>query len=248
MAQAALLSHKAIPAKADSAEGCSCKTRISRGGCAGCEERKRANPSSPSPERALRGMGKDLSRTPASNGVPLFAGPSKALGELGEEREQAKPPPMAGSATIKCDGKGGYEVLLNGWSGAKCGTKNCVIAHENSHKADWQAKWPDGCKNQPKGYLPKGDPPDKPLMTVAEYNAFLKKSECKAHTADLNCAKALPKPKGCKTTVDDYIKLTEKQRDNYCPKGHSTAAKVGIGLAVGGLAGAVVGAFSDVLF
>jgi uncharacterized membrane protein len=107
--------------------------------------------------------------------------------------------------------------------------------------ADWKAKWPKGCVGQAKGYVPKGDPPDDPLMTVAEYNKFLKASECKAHTADLACAEALPKPAACVKTVDDYIKLTRDQKAKWCPS-LSTGAKVAIGAGGGALAGAGVGA------
>jgi hypothetical protein len=143
--------------------------------------------------------------------------PAKAITDFDEDSAfDEKPNPYAGSATIKCDGKGGYEILLNGWSGASCGTKDCVIKHESSHMADWKAKWPTGCKDQPKGYLPKGDPPDSPLMTAAEYQAFLKDSECRAHTVDLNCAQALPKEGGCKKTVEDYVTLTTTQKATWC--------------------------------
>lgn len=127
-----------------------------------------------------------------------------------------KPGPTAGSATIQCDGAGDYEIVLNSYATATCGTKDCVVKHESSHKADWKAKWPTGCKDQAKGYLPKGDPPDNPLMTVAEYNAFLKASECTAHTADLACAEALPKEGDCKKTVEDYIALTKTQKATWC--------------------------------
>lgn len=167
-------------------------------------------------------------------------GPTKALSTEPEPEPSAKPRPQAGSATIQCDGSGGYEVVLNGWSGAACGTKSCVIAHETSHMDDWKAKWPTGCKDQPKGYLPKGDPPDSPLMTVAEYGAFLRQSECKAHTVDLACAEALPKTGACKKTVEDYIKLTRDQKANYCPSNAVVGAILGLGL--GGIAGAAIGA------
>lgn len=166
--------------------------------------------------------------------------PTKARGSLPEGRDKAKPSPYQGSATIQCDGSGDYEIVYGSWATATCGTKDCVTMHESSHMSDWKAKWPTGCKGQPKGYLPKGDPPDSPLMTVAEYSAFLKKSECKAHTVDLACAEALPKPKGCDKTVDDYIKLTREQKANWCP-GLSSWAKVGIGVGGGALAGAGVG-------
>ena len=143
--------------------------------------------------------------------------PGKALNETVTDGKEEKPSPEQGSATIQCDGSGGYEVVLNSWAGAPCGTESCVTAHENSHIADWKGKWPTGCKDKSKGYLPKGDPPDNPLMTVAEYNSFLKQSECTAHTVDLLCAEALPKTAECKQPVEDYISLTKRQRAQFCP-------------------------------
>jgi hypothetical protein len=142
--------------------------------------------------------------------------PAKATTEAAEEMEQDKPRPMNGGASIQCDGSGDYEITYGSYATAACGTKDCVTAHENSHIEDWKAKWPNGCKNQPSGYVPKGDPPDEVLMTVAEYKAFLKASECKAHTADLKCAKALPKPEGCGSTVRKYIRLTRRQKRKWC--------------------------------
>ena len=167
--------------------------------------------------------------------------PSKSSTAGAEGLDQEKPSPMQGSATIQCDGSGNYEIVYGTWAGATCGTKGCVTAHESSHIADWKSKWPTGCNGQPKGYLPKGDPPDKPLLTAAEYKTFLKESECKAHTVDLACAEALPKPAGCEKTVDDYIKLTRDQKANWCPS-MSRGAKVGVGIAGGAVAGAGVGA------
>jgi hypothetical protein len=169
--------------------------------------------------------------------------PAKALGAVSEERGERKPSPRQGAASIQCDGAGGYEITYGGWAGTGCGTKSCVTAHESSHMADWQAKWPSGCQGQPKGYLPKGDPPDNPLMTASEYSAFLKASECKAHTADLACAEALPKPAGCEATVDDYIKLTREQKANWCPS-LSRGAKIALGAGGGALAGAGIGALA----
>lgn len=166
--------------------------------------------------------------------------PTKARGALPEDRDKAKPSPYQGSATIQCNGSGDYEIVYGNWASATCGTKDCVTMHESSHVADWKAKWPTGCKGRPKGYLPKGDPPDSPLMTAAEYGAFLKESECKAHTVDLACAEALPKQKGCDKTIDDYIKLTREQKANWCP-GLSRGAKVGIGIGGGALVGAGIG-------
>jgi hypothetical protein len=162
----------------------------------------------------------ELKRKPANDNYSKTLSderfPRKSISEEPEMEEESKPSPYNGSATIKCDGNGGYEIVYNGWDSATCGTKDCVTTHENSHISDWKAKWPTGCNGQAKGYLPKGDPPDNPLMTVPEYNVFLKDSECKAHKADLKCAKSLPKPNGCKNIVEDYIKLTETQKKKWC--------------------------------
>jgi hypothetical protein len=140
---------------------------------------------------------------------------AKATDVTPEDDTEEKPSP-AKDATIQCDGTGGYEIVYGDYEGATCGTKNCVTVHENSHIADWKAKWVDGCKGQAQGYLPKGDPPDVPLLTAAEYNAFLKDSECRAHTKDLECATKLPKTKECAETIDNYIKLTKDQKANWC--------------------------------
>jgi hypothetical protein len=166
----------------------------------------------------------------------------KAVGETPTDYGERKRRPQNGSASIQCNGAGGYEITYGSYAGATCGTKDCVTAHESSHMADWRAKWPTGCQGQPRGYIPKGDPPDNPLMSVSEYDAFLKDSECRAYTADLQCAQALPKAGACKNTVEDYIKLTEKQKGHWCT-GLPTWAKVliGIGAAAGaGLIGGLI--------
>jgi hypothetical protein len=168
----------------------------------------------------------------------VAARPTKSLSPAVEHRDEEKPSPAQGGATIQCDGSGGYEIVYNGWAGATCGTLACVTAHEASHMGDWRSKWPTGCRGQARGYLPRGDPPDSPTMTTSEYSSFLKQSECKAHTVDLNCARALPRAAGCDATIDGYIKLTEDQKSNFCP---GLGAIIGLGLA-GALAGAGIGA------
>src|SRR5216684_220851 len=167
--------------------------------------------------------------------------PGKAVGVKADDHGEVKRSPRQGDATIQCNGAGGWEIMYGTYAGATCGTKNCVTAHESSHMEDWKAKWPNGCTGKARGYLPKGDPPDNPLMTVPEYDAFLKDSECKAHTADLNCAESLPKTGAFKTTVEDYIKLTKEQKANFCT-GLPTWAKVLIGLGAAGLVGGLVAA------
>jgi hypothetical protein len=144
-------------------------------------------------------------------------GAAEALDETERTDEGGKPDPHnGGDATIQCDGKGGWEVMLNGKAGAPCGIPGCTTKHEQSHIADWKAKWPNGCKNQARGYLPKGDPPDDPLMTVAEYNDFLNKSECKAYGVGLACANGLDTKEPCKTPVQDYKDLCTTWQKHYC--------------------------------
>lgn len=119
-------------------------------------------------------------------------------------------PPHAGDATIVCDGAGGYRVDLGSWAGAPCGTEGCVRTHENQHIADWKGRWPDGCKGKPDGgQIPLGGP---------GYAAFLKASECRAHTVDLICANVLLQTAtgDCKAKVQKYVDLTEQQRKHWC--------------------------------
>jgi len=117
------------------------------------------------------------------------------------------------SATIECQ-SGDYVVKLNDWAGKPCGISDCVTVHESSHIDDWRGRWPSGCKkddgtNQADGYLPTGGD---------GYDEFLKKSECTAHTKDLDCAEAkLKDAKGeCKTKLEKYVKLTRDQKAGYC--------------------------------
>lgn len=195
----------------------------------------------------------DFNQLGARNSNASGAVPYKSLAAVLENSDQEKPPPRQGSASIQCDGSGGYEITYGGWAGTTCGTLACVKAHEGSHMADWRAKWPTGCVGKPQGYLPKGDPPDSPLMTASNYKEFLKQSECKAHTIDLACAEALPKTPACQTTIDNYIKLTQDQKANWCPSlsrgekiafgiGGGAAGGAGIGLLAGGPVGAAIGA------
>jgi RHS repeat-associated protein len=79
------------------------------------------------------------------------------------------------ASTIQCDGKGDYEVV-NVNKGCDA---NCSRAHEESHIADWKAKYgADSCRNKKKGYLPHSGP---------GYDAFLKQSECKAYRIGKAC-------------------------------------------------------------
>jgi hypothetical protein len=119
--------------------------------------------------------------------------------------------PRAGDATIVCNGTGGYRVDMGSWAGAPCGIEGCVRRHEQQHIADWQGRWPDGCKGKKNGdTIPLGG---------TGYAAFLKASECSAYTVERNCiaplaAKAKTEP--CKTRLKDHLDDTERQKKSYC--------------------------------
>jgi hypothetical protein len=138
--------------------------------------------------------------------------------ETGSEEEEElavariPPRPAQAAATIVCDGKGGYRVDMGGWAGAGCGIEKCVRRHEQSHAADWKARWPKGCKGKKNGdTIPLGG---------KGYAAFLKKSECKAYTTELTCVtgkytKAKAKDP-CKKTLKDHRDDTAAQKKTYC--------------------------------
>jgi hypothetical protein len=118
--------------------------------------------------------------------------------------------PRADSATIVCDGRGGYRVDLDGWAGAACGLEGCIRAHEESHIADWKGRWPDGCKDKADGAtIPLGGP---------GYDAFLKASECRAYTAELACnGRLLDAARGdCVKTITDHRKADVAEQKRYC--------------------------------
>jgi hypothetical protein len=122
------------------------------------------------------------------------------------------PRPRQGDATIVCDGKGGYRVAMGAWAGAGCGIEGCVRRHEQSHIADWKARWPKGCKGKKDGdTIPLGG---------KGYAAFLKKSECKAYTVELTCVTGKhTKTKAkepCKKTLKDHMDDTAAQKKLFC--------------------------------
>ncbi|GAC1368698.1 MAG: hypothetical protein NVSMB32_13730 [Actinomycetota bacterium] len=148
-----------------------------------------------------------------SGGATEMAGPDTP-GQSGDDseevpvREHARP--RQGDATIVCDGAGGYRPDLRGWASAPCGIVDCVRGHEQSHANDWKGRWPDGCKGKKDGAdIPLGGP---------GYAAFLKQSECRAYTFELNCVTPLAAAgKGdCKKKLDDHKLDTENQKTSFC--------------------------------
>jgi hypothetical protein len=128
------------------------------------------------------------------------------------QREQA---PHDDSATIVCDGSGGYRADLRGWAGAPCGIEGCVRGHEESHARDWLGRWPNGCKN-PDG----SNKPDGSMIPLGGdgYAAFLKASECTAYTFEEGCIQPLLDAASgdCRTTLQAHQTDTQAQKGSYC--------------------------------
>ncbi len=123
--------------------------------------------------------------------------------------------PHDDSATIVCNGSGGYRADLRGWTGAPCGIEGCVRGHEESHARDWLGRWPNGCKNddgtnKPDGsMIPLGGP---------GYAAFLKASECSAYTFEEGCIAPLIAGASdtCKPTLQAHQTDTKSQKASFC--------------------------------
>jgi len=123
--------------------------------------------------------------------------------------------PHNGSATIVCNGRGGYRVSMGSWAGATCGIAGCVRRHEESHIADWQGRWPDGCKNA--DGTPKPDGSTIPLGGPG-YNTFLRQSECTAYGVEERCVQGLLRnaSEGCRATLRSHLTDTQNRKNGYC--------------------------------
>ena len=123
--------------------------------------------------------------------------------------------PRQDSATIVCDGAGGYRVSP-GWSAtATCGIGDCVQAHEESHARDWRARWPNGCKNADGTAKPDGTT----VPTGGEgYAAFLRASECRAYTGEVPCGEALLRNANdaCKPVIQRQLGVWRSRKTSYC--------------------------------
>ena len=113
-----------------------------------------------------------------------------------------------GSATIVCDGNGGYEPVLNSYAGEHCGVEQCVVEHEQSHISDWEQRY--GLCNGPRGSGPQLGGPG--------YDGFLQQSECKAYGREMSCLEkafqnASPE---CRPYVQQHMEDTLEGRDNSC--------------------------------
>ena len=144
----------------------------------------------------------------------------RGASSLIEERlgEQPEPGPHAVSATIVCNGSGGYRTKLAGswvdegnWN--KCGVWMCVEQHEQSHVKDWEKRFPDGCKNADGTFKKDGTP----VPTGGEgYDDFLRQSECQAYKIELACEQKLQETasKDCKPDMDTIVKDRQERVKN----------------------------------
>jgi hypothetical protein len=123
--------------------------------------------------------------------------------------------PHQGAATIVCDGRGGYRVHL-GWAASfGCGIAGCVRQHEESHIADWQGRFPNGCKNA--DGTSKRDGASVPVGGDG-YDAFLRRSECTAYTGEVPCEERVLAAASdeCKPRVRGVLEDTRRQKTAYC--------------------------------
>jgi hypothetical protein len=110
--------------------------------------------------------------------------------------------------TIVCDGKGGVAVQLDSARDpqvAAC-TDKCTTQHENIHLGEAVASTPNVCQGQPQG------------AEVAVRNSLLNGTECRAHTAEIDCLKnELPTASAaCQPIIQNAITTLEPFRARYC--------------------------------
>lgn len=112
-----------------------------------------------------------------------------------------------GSATVLCDGKGGYRVDLGMYGNMPCGIRDCTNKHEHSHIDDLKPH--DACKDIANGELPEVPNPDQ----------FRRASECKAsRDVEMPCLtrKARAREPGCAPVLDPMKKKVCNDIENWC--------------------------------
>ena len=124
------------------------------------------------------------------------------------------------SATIVCDGKGGYMPDLGAYSKAVCGLDECVFYHETVHCDDWRERWPNGCKTKKGKPRPKGAKVPAGTSDDAEYMAFYHGSECSAFDVTRRCIEhIIPHAEGdCKKKLEAELKTAIASRDYHCKR------------------------------
>ena len=176
--------------------------------CAACEEQEHAAPHRPRRKEPnvdlISDSDDEFAAVPQRRAMPEHpeAAPDDGL-------------PHQGSATIVCDGSGGYRVSM-GWAAtATCGIGDCVRQHEQSHAADWRGRFPDGCRNADGSakadgtQVPTGGP---------GYDAFLRQSECRAYGIEIPCEERLlaGATADCRPVVQDVLDDSRRQRTRFC--------------------------------
>jgi len=116
--------------------------------------------------------------------------------------------PVAGINTIVCDGKGGVTTQLGATGNAdqtRC-LKDCMEAHEQSHRSDALAEKANICSGVAAGKTVRADA-----------GAQQKATEIKASNAEIDCIKPQVPKVGevCKKIMQDRISQMEKYRDSF---------------------------------
>ncbi|MGH2368306.1 MAG: eCIS core domain-containing protein, partial [Chloroflexota bacterium] len=161
----------------------------------------------------VEGVG--AARRPVEAGAIASSGPEQTRSGAFALSARTDRLPHQGSATIVCDGAGGYRVHL-GWAATYgCGIAGCVRQHEESHIADWQGRWPNGCKNADGTAKPDGS---RVPTGGAGYDAFLRRSECTAYTGEVPCEETLlaGASAACRPRVQAVLNDTRRQKTAYC--------------------------------
>jgi len=123
------------------------------------------------------------------------------------------------SATIVCDGEGGYMPDMGGHSHQTCGMKECIYYHEGVHSGDWLERWPDGAKYSDGSPKPKGAKiPLGEKEGEIPYADFLNASECSAWDVTRRCVEHhLPHAEGdCVKKLEAELKGAKAQIEHYC--------------------------------
>jgi RHS repeat-associated protein len=108
------------------------------------------------------------------------------------------------ASTIQCDGKGGYEVIINDRGPAR----GCTTIHEQSHVQDWKERYgKDSCQGKERGYLP--------MENTADYRNFRRDSECRAYEAEKQCVKKCNDPTAQKAWDQGVERFYCNQYDSW---------------------------------
>jgi hypothetical protein len=115
-------------------------------------------------------------------------------------------PAAAGINTIVCDGSGGIAVQANGTGNAQqtaC-LRDCIVAHERSHRSDAIAANAGICKGIARNRIVT-------VNTAAER----KDTEVRASNVEIRCLRARPDTDACRKIVADRIRQIIAYRDSF---------------------------------